>query len=199
MEALSARAVLVGALRTINRFREESKKGKRLTFDRHVEPLYRLIELAHKDYVEGFLKTKDAIEAATAPTEVMTFLRKIRREALMVRGQALVRIEQMLDSDQIGGDRLPPGWNSVKDFYQSAKDYLYGATAPSCTSWYTEYITFVEISARHLSGDCWVQQVFGNDARNDLLFAIDRTLDRIEIRFREVTQKYVLAERNLVT
>lgn len=117
----------------------------------------------------------------------------------MVRGQALVRIEQMLDSDHIGQvAQLPPGWSTVKNFYESAKDYLYGATAPACTSWYTEYITFVEISAKHLSGDCWVQDVFGNDARNDLLFAIDRTLDRIEIGFRAVTQQYVLAERKLV-
>ena len=198
MEALSTKTVLIGALRTINRFREESKKGKRLTFDRHVEPLYRLIELAHKDYVAGFLATKDAIASATAPAEVMTFLRNIRRGALMVRGQALARIEQMLDSDQYRDARLPPGWSSAKNFYESAKDYLYGATVPACTSWYTEYITFVEISARHLSGDCWVQKVFGNDARNDLLYAIDRTLDRIEIAFREVTQRYVLAERDLV-
>lgn len=116
----------------------------------------------------------------------------------MMRGKALVTIDFMLDDPYRGRISLPPGWNSAKGFFEAARAYLYGATAPAATSWYSDYIRFVEISAIHLPGDCWEQDVFGNDARADLLSAIERVLDRIEMSFRLVTQEYLLAERNLV-
>ena len=61
-------------------------------------------------------------------------------------------------------------------------------------------ITFgsLKTSAKYLPGDCWEQEVFGNDPRSDLTFAIERVLDRIEIKFRVVTQQYLVTQRNLV-
>lgn len=199
MVIVSGKTALLGALRAASTLWKESKKGKRLTFDLHVEPVYRLIEAAHKDYIAGFLATKEAMLSSTCPAEVIVFLRNVRRGALMVRGQAMVRIEQMLEEDRVNGRGVPTGWRSVKGFYEAAQAYLYGATAPAASSWYSEYIQFVEISAKYMPGDCWEQSVFGNDARSDLLFGVERVLDRIEIRFREVTQQYILAQRNLVT
>jgi len=197
MDGISGKALVLGALRAIGRLKKESQEGKRLTFERHVAPVYRLIEVAHKDYVDGFRKTKQAIKSSAAPSEVIDFLRDIRRGALMVRGQALVTIEQMLDEDQHGGKRLPAGWKPTKAFYEVAKDYLYGATAPAAVSWYSDYVRFVELTAKYLEGDCWEQDVFGNDARNDLMFSIERVLDRIETRFRAVTHQYLVTQRNL--
>ncbi len=198
MDSISGKAVVLGALRAIGRLRKESREGKRLTFERHVAPVYRMIEVAHKDYVDGFLATKKAIKSSTAPSEVIDFLYDVRRGALMVRGQALVKIEQMLDEDRYGGRGLPAGWKSTKDFYEAAQGYLYGATAPAAVSWYSDYVRFVETSAKYLPGDCWEQEVFGNDPRSDLTFAIERVLDRIEIKFRVVTQQYLVTQRNLV-
>lgn len=198
MEAISGKALVSGALRAFSHFHKETRAGRRLTFEQHVVPVYNWLETAHADYVAGFRATRQRIETSEKPDDVLKFLRDIRRGALMTRGQALVKLESLLDESEFSSRSLPAGWRSVKGFYEAGRDYLYRATAPAATSWYSDYIRFVEISSKHLPGDCWVQDAFGNDARGDLLFAIERTLDRLELNFRAVTQQYSLAQRNLV-
>jgi hypothetical protein len=165
-----------------------------VSFDRHVEPVYLWLEQAHVDYVNGFRAAKVAIEAAKAPKEVIKFLVDVRRGALSVRGKALTFIEASLDNNDL---LVSVKTRSVLEFYASGRDYLYAATASSCNSWYSEYIRFVEISVDHFDGNCWDQDVFGNDAKNDLLFGIERTLDRLEISFRKVTHAYALARAHV--
>ncbi|TDK33026.1 hypothetical protein [Luteimonas terrae] len=198
MEVVSGKALVTGALRALASFHKETRARKRLTFENHVAPVYAWVEVAHTDYIAGFRATREKIITSDKPDDVLKFLKDIRRGALMSRGQALVALDNLLDESEASTSGLPAGWSSVRPFYESCKDYLYGATAPAATSWYTEYINFVEVSSKYMPGDCWVQDVFGNDARGDLLFAIERTLDRLELKFRAVTQQYVLAQRNLI-
>ena len=86
MDSISGKAVVLGALRAIGRLRKESREGKRLTFERHVAPVYRMIEVAHKDYVDGFLATKKAIKSSTAPSEVIDFRVLPRNHGLFGKG-----------------------------------------------------------------------------------------------------------------
>jgi hypothetical protein len=179
--------------------RKAIKSNNKLKFDEQVLPIYQLVEAAHHDYVQGFLKVKKAISEARAPSDVIEFLTDLRQTGLSVRSKALTFVDVELNSRQLGLTMPLTGETEALIFFKSARDYFAAVTSASRLSWYSEYVRFVEITARlGSSDDCWEQGVFGNPAKEELTYIVAQVLDNIELAFRTVTHNFAMAKKALV-